>query len=97
MTPSKPVLNRRAVLHGGAVAGAGLLLNPWLPAWAQPISTGITPALPTVSGEDITLTIARHEMVVYGKRAKAIGINGTTPGPLLRTVSRRRDASDSAA
>ena len=84
MTPSKPVLNRRAVLHGGAVAGAGLLLNPWLPAWAQPISTGITPALPTVSGEDITLTIARHEMVVDGKRANAIGINGTTPGPLLR-------------
>ena len=47
------------------------------PAWAQPVSGGITAPLPTVSGTDISLRIARQTMRVDGKVSRAIGINGT--------------------
>jgi len=57
-----------------------LILDPWLPAWAQPVSAG----LPTLSGEDIRLRIARDTLMVDGKPAHAISINGTVPAPLLR-------------
>lgn len=52
----------------------------WLPAWAQPLSTG----LPTLTGEDIELRIARGSIDIDGKPARAVTINGTVPGPLLR-------------
>jgi CopA family copper-resistance protein len=56
----------------------------WFPAWAQPVSPGITAPLPTVSGNDITLRIARQTMRIDGKLSRAIGINGTVPAPLVR-------------
>jgi CopA family copper-resistance protein len=56
----------------------------WFPAWAQPVSPGITAPLPTVSGNDITLRIARQTMRVDGRPSRAIGINGTVPAPLVR-------------
>lgn len=56
----------------------------WFPAWAQPVSSGITAPLPTVSGNDITLRIARQTMRIDGKVSRAIGINGTVPAPLVR-------------
>ena len=59
-------------------------LAAWFPAWAQPVSTGIVASLPTVSGNDITLRIARQTMRVDGKVSRAIGINGTVPAPLVR-------------
>ena len=77
-------MNRRhfvgGALGGGAVAG----LAAWFPAWAQPVSAGIVAPLPTVSGNDITLRIARQTMRVDGKVSRAIGINGTVPAPLVR-------------
>lgn len=69
-------LDRRSLLFAGGAAA----LFPWLPAWAQPVSAG----LPTVSGDDIRLTIARQMLHVDGKMRHAIGINGTVPGPLVR-------------
>lgn len=66
---------RQLLLAGGAAA-----LVPWLPAWAQPVSSG----LPTVSGSDIHLKIAHRMLTVDGKTSHAIGINGTIPGPLVR-------------
>ena len=36
-----PGLNRRDLFRGAALAGGGLALSAWLPAWAQPISSGI--------------------------------------------------------
>jgi CopA family copper-resistance protein len=56
----------------------------WFPAWAQPVSPGITAPVPTVSGNDITLRIARQTMRVDGRPSRAIGINGTVPAPLVR-------------
>lgn len=69
-------ISRRTLMTAG---GAAALL-PWLPAWAQPVSSG----LPTVSGTDIRLNIAHQMLTVDGKPGHAIGINGTIPGPLLR-------------
>lgn len=69
-----------AALGGGAAAAA----TAWFPAWAQTVSPGIASTLPTVSGNDITLRIARQTMRVDGKVSRAIGINGTVPAPLVR-------------
>ncbi|MDX3900214.1 MAG: copper resistance system multicopper oxidase [Sphingobium sp.] len=71
---------RRALMKG--VAAASVLR--WLPAWAQPVSPGIAPAIPTVAGPDIRLRIAHQRMRIDGRDSHAIGINGTIPGPLLR-------------
>ena len=73
-------LARRDLLRLSAAGGAGLALSGLLPAWAQPMSAG----LPVVSGEDITLTIARGALAIGGKPSRAVTINGTVPGPLIR-------------
>lgn len=80
----RQILHRRQLLHGAALAGSGIALSAWLPAWAQSVSTGLVRPLPTVSGGDITLKIARQTMVIDGRRSEAIGINGTVPAPLIR-------------
>ena len=59
-------------------------MTAWFPAWAQPVSQGITAPIPTVSGNEITLRIARQTMRIDGKLSRAIGINGTVPAPLVR-------------
>lgn len=70
-------------MSGALGGGAAAALSAWFPAWAQPVSPGL-PALPTVSGNDITLRIARQTLRVDGRTSRAIGINGTVPGPLVR-------------
>ena len=75
------LINRRRFLAGGAaVAGAAAIM----PAWAQSLSKGIAPAIPTVSGSDIALTIGNVAVRVDGKISRAVGINTTVPGPLVR-------------
>lgn len=69
-----------AAFGGGAVAA----LAAHIPAWAQPVSQGLVSTLPTVSGEDITLRIAKQKIRIDGMVAKAIGVNGTIPAPLVR-------------
>ncbi len=76
-------LTRRRFLRD-ATLGGGAAAVPWLPAWAQPVSAGITTPLPTVSGTDIALTVAHRMMTIDGKPSHGIGINGTVPGPLIR-------------
>lgn len=78
-------ISRRHFLRRSAigVAGAGMAL-PWLPAWAQPVSPGLTAPLPTLSGTDIALHVAHRMMTIDGRPAHAIGINGTVPAPLIR-------------
>ena len=73
-------IDRRTLLRGTAVGGAALAAAHWVPAWAQRVSSG----LPTVSGEDITLKIARQMMTIDGRPSRAIGINGSAPAPLIR-------------
>jgi len=80
---SEPI-DRRQLLRGATLAGGGLALAAWMPAWAQSVSPGLTAPMPMVSGEDITLKIARQTMMIDGRRSKAIGINGTVPAPLIR-------------
>ena len=76
--------DRRSLLRGAALGGAGLSLANWFPAWAQPVSAGIVRPLPTVSGTDIALKIAHQMMTVDGRETHAIGVNGTIPAPLIR-------------
>lgn len=77
-------IDRRSVLGVAAAGGATAALGAWFPAWAQTTSPGITAPIPTVSGNDITLRIARQTMRIDGKVSRAIGINGTVPAPLVR-------------
>lgn len=77
-------IHRRQLLRGAGIAGGGLALSAWLPAWAQPVSSGIAAPVPTVSGTDITLRIARQTMMIDGRASNAIGVNGTVPAPLIR-------------
>ena len=75
------LINRRRFLAGGAAAAGTAAI---MPAWAQSLSKGIAPAIPTVSGSDIALTIGNVAVRVDGKLGRAVGINGTVPGPLVR-------------
>ena len=78
------LLSRRTVLRGASAAGGVAALGAWLPAWAQSVSPGLTAPLPSVAGDDVTLRIARQTMTIDGRVMKAIGINGTVPGPIIR-------------
>ncbi|MEG3153855.1 copper resistance system multicopper oxidase [Sphingomonas sp. RB1R13] len=77
-------LERRGFLRAVGLAGLGAAAGKVLPAWAQPVSGGIVRPLPTVSGNNIALSIGNVAVRVDGKVSKAIGINGTVPGPLIR-------------
>ncbi|MET4898804.1 copper resistance system multicopper oxidase [Sphingomonadaceae bacterium jetA1] len=79
MTDPLPLFRRRDVLAGAA--GLGTLAA--LPAWAQSHAPGLAPRA-ALSGADITLTIARQHRRIDGKPYHAIGINGSTPAPLIR-------------
>ena len=77
-------LERRGFLRAAGLAGLGAAAGNVMPAWAQSVSAGIVRPLPTVSGNDIALSIGNVAVRVDGKVSKAIGINGTVPGPLIR-------------
>ena len=84
MKQTQFTLNRRSILLGaGAVSGTAAL-TAWFPAWAQSTSAGIFADLPSTNGPDIALRIARQTMQIDGKPFRAIGLNGTVPGRLLR-------------
>ena len=78
------MIDRRAVLRRAGLVGAGAALAAYMPAWARPVSAGVIAPPATVSGDDITLRIARQTMVIDGRQSQAIGINGTVPAPLIR-------------
>lgn len=77
-------LDRRAILRGMGWAGGTAAFAAWMPGWAQPLSAGLVAPIPTVSGTDITLRIARQTMIIDGRKSAAIGVNGTVPAPLIR-------------
>ena len=80
----KLALRRRDFLRAAAVGGAGAGLAGITPAWAQRLSPGLVRPLPTVSGNDIALTIGKVAVRVDGKVGRAVGVNGTVPAPLIR-------------
>ena len=80
---TSPKLDRRGLLRSAVALGAGATLSS-LPAWARSAVPGVAPTLPTLSGEEIRLTIGHSALNVDGRRGHAIAINGTVPGPLIR-------------
>jgi len=76
-------ISRRQLLRGASLASGGAAVALCMPAWAQPVSEGLAPPA-IMSGDDITLRIARQTMTIDGRRSRAIGINGTVPAPLIR-------------
>jgi CopA family copper-resistance protein len=80
----KLALKRRDFLRAATLGGASAAFSSTMPAWAQSVSPGVAQPLPTVSGPDIALSIGKVPVRVDGKVSRAIGINGTVPGPLIR-------------
>ncbi|OHB26429.1 MAG: copper-binding protein [Phenylobacterium sp. RIFCSPHIGHO2_01_FULL_69_31] len=76
-------LSRRQLLRGATLAGGGLAATALFPGWAQSAAPGLA-TLPTLSGEDIKLTVARSHLTVDGRPGHAVTINGTVPAPLIR-------------
>ncbi len=79
-----PDVDRRTLLRGAGLAGGALALANWMPVWAQTVSSGIIKPLDVLSGEDITLRVARGTIRINGRDADAVTLNGTVPSPLLR-------------
>ncbi|MBS0488616.1 MAG: copper resistance system multicopper oxidase [Proteobacteria bacterium] len=77
-------LDRRQLLRGASALGGGAALSALLPAWAQSGTPGIASTLPTVSGENIALTVGHTPFKVDGRAGHAITVNGTVPAPLVR-------------
>ena len=77
-------LKRRTLLGAGVAGLAGLGLPGLLPAWARTGSSGLTPAHPTLTGEDIHLHVADSHFTVGGRKGHAVTINGVLPAPLIR-------------
>ena len=82
-------LDRRALLRQGAILGAGAAVSSLLPNWAMSAERSLS-ALPTLSGEDIKLTIGHTPVTIDGKISHAVTINGTVPGPMLRLKEGQR-------
>ncbi len=78
------MIDRRSLLRGAVLAGGTAAFAPWFPAWAQPVSAGISTPLPMLTGTDIALRIAHQMMMIDGRPSHAIGVNGSVPAPLIR-------------
>ena len=81
----KLALPRRAVsARRGARWRRRRSRQPPCPPGRSHVSPGLVRPLPTVSGTDIALTIGKVAVRVDGKVSRAVGVNGTVPGPLVR-------------
>ena len=49
--------DRRQLLRGASMIGGGMAVSAMLPSWAQSATPGLVSTLPTVSGENIAMTI----------------------------------------
>ncbi|MDQ8757400.1 copper resistance system multicopper oxidase [Sphingosinicella sp. LHD-64] len=78
------MMDRRTLLRAGALSAASLGLGGLFPAWAQSGTAGIAADMPTLSGEDIRLTIGHAPFTTGGRTGHAVTINGTVPAPLIR-------------
>ena len=77
-------LDRRTLIRSAALGGGGLALSAALPAWARSGTPGLAGPMSVVSGEQIALSIGHASLRVGGREGHAIGINGATPGPVIR-------------
>lgn len=77
-------IGRRQLLRDALLAGAGLTFAGMFPAWARSGTGGLVPDRPTLSGEDIALTVGNSRFTVGGRTGHAVTINGMLPAPLIR-------------
>src|SRR5689334_3934157 len=73
-------VSRRQLLRR---AGGGLAAGALLPGWARSATPGLS-TLPTLSGEDIRLTVGHGALKVDGREGHAVTVNGMVPAPLIR-------------
>jgi len=84
MNDDLPPLSRRNFVKGAAVVGLLAGIDSIVPAYARPLNGQL-------GGSSIDLSIGEKEIEIGGRRAAAIAINGTVPGPLVR-LREGRDA-----
>ncbi|ARS28238.1 copper resistance system multicopper oxidase [Sphingomonas koreensis] len=78
------LIERRDLLRAGALGAAGLSLTGLFPAWAQTGSAGLSPNMPTLTGQDLHLKVDHSAFAVGGRTGHAITMNGVLPAPLIR-------------
>jgi CopA family copper-resistance protein len=66
-------VSRRQVLQSAAIGGLSCLMPSWTRTLAE-----------TSAGNEFDLEIGETPVTIDGRRATALGINGTVPGPLIR-------------
>ncbi|TAJ69850.1 MAG: copper resistance system multicopper oxidase [Phenylobacterium sp.] len=76
-------VNRRHLLRGAGGIGGSLAASALFPGWARSATPGLS-TLPTLSGEDIKLTVGHSALKVDGRAGHAVTVNGTVPAPLIR-------------
>ena len=74
---------RRQFLSATGVLGASLPLSRYMPAWALSAAQGNL-GLAQMTGTIFNLHIGKFPVQIDGRKAEAIGVNGTLPAPLLR-------------
>lgn len=74
---------RRTILRAGALLGASAALARAAPSYAWTNAEAAAPSLRASDGS-LGLEIADYRLLVDGRVGKAMAINGTIPGPLLR-------------
>ncbi|MCL7938986.1 copper resistance system multicopper oxidase [Halomonas sp. ATCH28] len=78
-------LSRRQLLKGGAALGIGSAAALGLrPAWANPWGQTNVYSKGVEEGPEVSLAIRRESILIDGKEARPISINGTSPGPMIR-------------
>ncbi|QUT07654.1 copper resistance system multicopper oxidase [Sphingobium phenoxybenzoativorans] len=82
--------DRRTLIRSAAWGCGGFALSSALPAWARSGTPGLAGPMATISGEDIALSIGHAMIGIGGREGHAVGINGATPGPVIRLKEGQR-------
>jgi len=78
-------MSRRQILKGGAALGLGSAAALSLrPSWANPWGQTNVYSKGVEEGPEVSLAIRRESILIDGKEARPISINGTSPGPMIR-------------
>ncbi|MGB0922146.1 MAG: copper resistance system multicopper oxidase [Alphaproteobacteria bacterium] len=77
-------IGRRQILKGIAGAGIGVGFAGLVPAWARSASHGNHGLAAPLNSREFDLTVDEFTFKIGGQTAKAIGMNGTVPAPLIR-------------
>jgi CopA family copper-resistance protein len=78
-------LSRRQILKGGAALGLGSAAALSLrPSWSNPCGQTNVYSKGVEEGPEVSLAIRRESILIDGKEARPISINGTSPGPMIR-------------